>query len=237
MYQVYCADYCGAAHAVENDCNCDDKPLYCCHSSSRCHIVLGLNLAGHQYGNMFSFSYLISENSYVMPGGKIPEECAVDTNAFDIYINGQTPEFIKVGTVEEMIPLLNLPRRSVFSIKEHDPLEIKAIVKNILDDYRDAHIISIIKRRQEAENTDIASKCLSDRARKDKFNRELTVQQEATRSYHWVLNPEYTEEELAIEHPFFGNVSEMVSVRIAAIAELQSLVNDCNDPPFAPLLK
>lgn len=236
MYQVYGASYCGSAHAIENECDCEIKRQYCCHSSSRCHIVLSLQ-AMQGRSNMFSFNYFIEENSHVMPGGKIPDECTINASAFDVYIHGKNPPFVKVDSVGELLPLLQLYKQDRFSIKKHDPLEIKEMVKEILDEYRDDIAISNIKHRQEIERPDIASNFLANIDLTNRVTREIAIEREMISSHDWILNPEYTEDELAIEHPFFGNISEMVAMRIAAIDELRNLVEDYYNPPIVPVLK
>lgn len=96
----------------------------------------------------------------------------------------------------------------------------------MLNTYNCNTVILIVKEREAAAGRDPYNMLITpDDTEYMQVAAELDLP-----TYEWVLNEEYTTEQLLIEHPFFGNVSEMVAVRMAAINELQALVNEFTNP-------
>ena len=237
MYEVIDAEYCGIVHATENTCTCKFATSHCCHVSSRCHIVLILKAQNKEneinQSNMFRFNYRVSNESHIMAGGRVPLECTIHYSQYEVYLNGRIACMKDINSLEELVPMLNLSNAQEFAIKICELREMKKCVYNMLKTYTYSAIMLVVKEREEAAGRDPYDIFIGpDDDEYIQVAEELNLP-----TYEWVMNEEYTAEQLLITHPFFGNVSEMVVMRMTAVNELYTQVNDFINPPVIPLLK
>jgi hypothetical protein len=145
-------------------------------------------------GRSFTYNFCVLNHDQTLCGGKVADTCTIE---YPFELKEKKPPFRNIGyaSMEELLPHLEL-----------EPINQKQFM------VRKCHPldIKIMVRR-----------ILKDYARE---HAPPVPNQADDLVPRWIINAEYTEAQRQVEHPFFGNISKMVEVRMAAVDKLRQLV-------------